>query len=162
NLLDAAGNPVTLSPAQWSARLAGVIAQRGEAMSITSARFPGWTLVNGPTEADIAATLNGGVVVLSADSDPDAPVHVEGARTTFVAGGPNGSAAIAGYPYLIYRNPKFMRTMQAIETEFTAWANRTLIGSLPVNSKTRDTAIAEIQRRLKLREAVSIVQPGWT
>lgn len=161
-LLDAAGNPVTLSSSQLVPRVAGALAQRGEAMSLTSVRFPGLKLYAGPTEADITATLNGGVMVLTQDSDPDAPVHIEAARTTFTSGGPSGAAAQAAYPYLIYRNPKFMRTMQNIETEWTAWAQRTLIGKLPVNSKTRDAAISELQGRLRAREDAGIVQPGWT
>lgn len=162
NLLDVAGNPVALSMAQFAPRVAGVLAQRGEAMSITSARFPGITLVNGPTESDIAATLNGGVMVLTQDSDPDAPVKIEAARTTFTKGGPNGSAADPAFPYLIYRNPKYMRTMQNVEVEWTAWANRTIIGKLPVNAKTRDSAIAEMQNRLRARQTVNVIQPGYS
>lgn len=162
NLRDVANNPVSLSSAQFAPRIAGALAQRGEAMSLTAARFPGITLMNGPNEADVATTLNGGVMVLTQDSDPDAPVHIEAARTTYTAGGPGGAPAISGTPYLIYRNPKFLRTMQNIETEWTAWANRTLIGKLTVNSKTRDTAIAELKRRLKLREDADVIQPGWT
>lgn len=161
-LLDANNNPVTLSSAQLVPRVAGALAQRGEAMSLTSVRFPGLVLYAGPTEADITATLNGGVMVLSQDSDPDAPVHIEAARTTFTSGGPSGAAANAAYPYLIYRNPKFMRTMQNIEVEWTAWANRVLIGKLPVSAKTRDAAIAELQGRLRAREDAGIIQPGWS
>jgi len=161
-LLDANNQPVALSSAQLVPRVAGALAQRGEAMSLTSVRFPGLKLYAGPTESDITATLNGGVMVLSQDSDPDAPVHIEAARTTFISGGPAGAATNPAYPYLIYRNPKFMRTMQNIETEWTAWANRTLIGKLAVSDKTRDAAIAELQGRLRAREDASIIQPGWT
>ena len=89
-------------------------------------------------------------MVLTQDSDPDSPVHIEAARK-FSAGSPSGSAALPSFPYLIYRNPKFMRTMQNIETEWTQWANTTLIGKLPVNNKTREAAMAELQSRLKSR-----------
>lgn len=161
-LLDVNGNAVTLAPSQWAARVAGVLAQRGEAMSLTFARFPGVTLLNGAIDADIATCLLGGVMVLANDSDPDAPVHIVSGRTTFVNGAPNGPAANAAFPYTIYRNPKFMRTMQNIEGEWTQWANSTIIGRLPVNNKTRDAAVANMQSRLRAREQVGIIQPGWT
>lgn len=160
-LLDANGNAQSLSMAQLAPRLAGVLAARGETMSLTGARFPGLTLVNGAIPSDKLTTLNGGVMVLDQDSDPIAPVFLLAARTTFTKGAPSGVAADANFPYLIYRNPKFMRTMQNVETEFTQWATQTLIGKLPVNNKTRDAAIAEMQRRLKLREAAGIIQTGW-
>lgn len=156
NLLDVNGNPVILSPAEFAARFAGVLAQRGEAMATTFARFPGVDLLNGPSDADITKAFAGGVVVFSRDSDLDAPVHVEKGITTYT------SQNKPAFPYVIYRNPKFMRTMQNVEVEFTAWGNRVLIGRLTVNNKTRDQAIAEVTARLGARAGVGIVQPGFT
>jgi hypothetical protein len=162
DLLDVNGNPQVLSSAQFAARIAGVLAGRGEAMSLTGARFPNVDILNGPTDTDVVACINGGVIVLTRDSDPDAPVHIEAARTTFTKGVPGGAAADPAFPYVIYRNPKYMRIMQGIETEWTTWANRTIIGKLPVNSKTRDSAIAEMTNRLKARASVNIVQPQFS
>lgn len=159
---DANGNPQNLAPSQWCVRAAGVLAARGEAMSLTAARLPGLVLAVGANASDILTCLNGGVLVLSQDSDPTAPVKIEAARTTFTRGAPNGPLANPAYPYLIYRNPKFARTMQAVETEWTQWANSTIIGKLPVNNKTRDAALADIGARLTARETAGIVQTGWT
>lgn len=153
---DAAGNPTVFAPAEFAAAWAGALAGRGEAMAMTYVRFPGVDLLNGPTESEILKALAGGVVVFSKDSDPDAPMHGEKAVTTYT------STAQAAFPYVIYRNPKFMRTMQAVEVEFTDWAGRNMIGTRVVNNKTRDSAVAEIQRRLRLREAANIIQSGWS
>lgn len=155
NLLDSAGNPVTLAPSEFAASFAGVLANRGEILSTTFARFPGVDLLNAPTESEILKAYNGGVVVFAIDSDPDAPMHVEKGITTYT------NTAQAAYPYLIYRNPKFMRTMQNVEVEFTDASARLLVGK-PVNNKTRDSAVALATTRMKARETAGIIQPGWT
>jgi hypothetical protein len=95
------------------------------------------------------------VVVLARDSNLESPVRIERGLTTYTA--TNDTQR----PYLIYRNPKFLRTMHGIEWDFTRWAEDNVIGKLPVNDDSRAACIAEVSARLKIREKAAIIQPGW-
>jgi hypothetical protein len=154
-LLDVAGNPVVLSTSQLAPRIAGVVAQRGEAKSLTFARLADLRLRVGPTEAGILTAFDGGVTVLSRDSHSLAPVRIEKGLTTYTANS-------AQKPYTIFRTPKFVRTMQGLELELEQWSTETIIGELPVNDKTRDAVIAFVRSRLQARQSAGIVQPGWS
>ena len=150
------GLPVVLSTSQLAPRVAGILASRGEAMSITFARMRGLELLNGATEAGILSAFDAGTVVLGRDSAVDAPVRIEKALTTYTA------ATDAAKPYKIYSNPKFVRTMHGYEVELTDYAARYFIGRLPVNNKTREAVVGRAQQALRAREDASVIQPGWT
>ena len=148
--------PVTLSTSQLAPRVAGILAQRGEAMSSTYAQLYGLELVGGAVESEKLAALKGGVVVLERDSDPVAPVHLGKVVTTYT------TKTNAAKPYLIYRNAKFVRTIHGIETEFTEWMARNIIGKVVVDNKSRDAAKAELGSRLQRRVETRVIQPKPT
>ena len=145
-----------LSSAQMVPRLAGILSQRGEGMSATFARFAGGTLVGGPATSEVRQAFLGGVVTLSTDSNPDAPVRIAKSVTTFT------SQADPTRPLVIYRNPKFVHTMDAVQIELQQWAEANVIGKLPVNDKTRLFIVGEVKARLKTREILGVIQPGST
>jgi hypothetical protein len=156
-LLDANGNPRVISTSQLAPRIAGIVAAKGEAHSLTFARLAGTEILNGPTDAQVLTAFDGGVVVLSRDSNVDSPTRVEKGMTTFLA-----ATATDAKPYVIYRNVKYMRTMQGIQMDVQDWAESNVIGLLPVNNKTRDFVLGYCQALLQARQEAAVVQPGWT
>lgn len=155
-MLDAADVPVVLSSSQFAPRVAGILANRGEASSITFARMRGVELLNGASESGILSAFDAGTIVLARDSDVDAPVHIEKALTTWV------TTTDAARPYKLFSNPKYVRTMHGYEIELTDKSSRAYIGRLPVNNKTREFVVGLAQQALRAREEAGIIQPGWT
>jgi hypothetical protein len=153
---DANGDPTVFSTSQLAPRIAGILAARGEAKSITFARLRGIKILNGPTESEILQAFNGGVIVLARDSNLQSPVRIEKALTTWTL------TTDDTRPYIIYRNPKFVRTMHGFEHDLTDWSVDNVIGKLPVNDSTRTACIAQAGAFLKARQETWIVQPGWT
>ena len=145
----------TLSSSQLAPRVAGILAARGETMSLTFARLAGVTPGVMPTDSDVLAAFNGGVVVLGQDSNPDAPVRIEKGLTTYIGGD-------VTKPYLIYRNPKFIRTMHGIELEITDWATSNAIGLLEVNDATRAYVVGHAHEVIDARATVGAIQQGFT
>jgi hypothetical protein len=155
-LLDNNGNPAVLSSSQLAPRIAGILAQKGETGSATFARLGGLTILQGPTQANITDAFDGGVVVLGRDSNVDSPVRIEKALTSYTL------KTDPARPYLIFRNPKFVRTMQLFETEIEEFAADVVIGQLPVNDKTRQLLVGEMHARLDARVEQGIIQPNPT
>ena len=145
-----------LTPAQLAPRVAGILAQRGERESLTFARLAGLSIKVGPTESEILAAIAGGVVTISRDSHPDAPVRLEKGLTAFV------DRADANRPFNIYSVPKFVRTMHSLETQLTEFAEVNIIGRLPVNDATRSFLVGSTSARFATSEAAGVIQPGWT
>lgn len=145
-----------LSTSQLAPRVAGVIAAIGELGSLTFARFTGLTVKVGPSEADILDAFKAGLLVLTQDEDQTVPVRIERALTTFT------TANDPDKPYIIYRSPRYVRIMHGIENELTLWAERNVIGRLPVSDKTREFVVGETRARMQSREERGIIQPGWT
>ena len=145
-----------LSTSKLVPRVAGILAQRGEDKSLTYARFTGLTAYEFPTESEILQGFTGGVVTLSQDSHPDAPVRIEKGLTTYT------TTTDATKPYLIYRNPKFIRTMHGIESDLTEWAAFNAIGELQVNDQTRAYVVGYAHDVIKARADRGIVQQGYT
>jgi hypothetical protein len=146
----------TLSTSQLAPRVAGILAARGETMSLTYARLAGVSAGVMPTDSDVLAGFNGGVVVLGQDSNPDAPIRIEKGLTTYVAG------IDVTKPYLIYRNPKFVRTMHGIELEITDWATSNAIGLLEVNDATRSFVVGHAHEVIDARAKVGAIQQGFS
>lgn len=145
-----------LSTAMLTPRIAGIIAQRGEAAEITFARLKDLTVKVGNTEADIYSALAGGVVALSRDSNQQSPVRIELGLTSFT------TTTDAARPYNVYSNLKFVRVMQGIETELTDWAESFVIGKMQVNQGTRDYVRGQMQARMAIREDNGVILPGWS
>lgn len=156
DMLDVNGNPVVLSTSQFAPRLAGVMSALGEDRSLSGSRIANVTIQNAANESGIDSAYDGGVVVLTMDSDPDAPVHVEKGLTTYT------TKTNTAVPYPIFKTPKFVRTMHDLQVEIDAWVRSNVIGQLQVNSKTRSSVLAEMARRLQLREDAGIINSGWS
>jgi hypothetical protein len=145
----------TLSTSQLASRVAGILAARGESMSLTFARMADTVAGVLPSDADVTACFNGGVVVFGQDSNQDSPVRIEKGLTTYTGGD-------SSKPYLIYRNPKFVRTMHGIELEITEWATSNAIGSLQVNDATRAYVVGYAHEVIQGRADRGVIQPGFT
>lgn len=145
-----------LSTSQLAPRVAGAVASRGESRGLTYSRFTDLTLLVGATDIEIAQAFGGGLVVLARDSNLDAPVRIDKGITTYI------TTTNPAKPYLIYRNPKFVATMDAIQMDLQAWAEANVIGQLQVNGATRAYVRAYINSLMKAREDLGIIQPGWT
>jgi len=146
----------TLGSAQLAPRVAGILAAKGEAQSMTFARLAGVSIINSASEAEILTAFDAGVMVLSRDSNPDAPVRIEKALTTYT-----GTTA-PQKPYLIFRNPKYVRTMQGFQMELADYADANVIGRAVVNDKTRDFLVGEGRVRAQKRVELGVIQPGFT
>jgi hypothetical protein len=145
----------TLSTSQLAPRIAGILAARGESMSLTFARMAGCTAGTLPSDSDVSLCFDGGVVVFGMDSNPDAPIRVEKGLTTYVGGDDSK-------PYLIYRNPKFVRTMHGIESDITDWATSSAIGLLQVNDQTRALVVGYGHQVMEARAGLGVIQDGYT
>jgi Phage tail sheath protein beta-sandwich domain len=152
---DVNGDPVALSTAQLAPRIAGVLAHRGERESLTFAHMVGLSLYNAATEAEILRAFDSGVIVLSRDSNQTAPVRIEKSLTTYT------DTTDPDRPYKVFRDPKALATMHAIETELTEWAEATIIGS-PVDAETRAAVLGKIGEIMDRRVNDRIIQTGWT
>jgi len=144
-----------LSTSQLAPRVAGILAARGESMSLTFARLAGVTPLILPDDPSVLQCFNGGVVCLGQDSNPDAPVRVEKGLTAYIGGDTTK-------PYLIYRNPKFLRTMQGIELDITDWATNNAIGLLQVNDATRALVVGHAHEVIQARADRGVIQDGFT
>lgn len=144
-----------LSTSQLAPRIAGILAARGESMSLTFARMADTTAGVLPTDADVTACFNGGVVVFGQDSNQASPIRVEKGLTTYVGGD-------STKPYLIYRNPKFVRTMHGIELDITEWATSNAIGNLQVNDATRAYVVGYAHQVIQARSDRGVIQPGFS
>jgi hypothetical protein len=145
----------TLSTSQLAPRVAGILAARGEAMSLTFARMQGTSAGVLPSDADVSLCFDGGVVVFGMDSNADSPIRVEKGLTCYTGGDDSK-------PYLIYRNPKFVRTMQGIEGDITDWATGSAIGLLQVNDQTRALVVGYGHQVMEARAGLGVIQDGYT
>jgi hypothetical protein len=145
----------TLSTSQLAPRIAGILAARGESMSLTFARLADTTAGVLPTDADVTACFNGGVVVFGQDSNQASPIRVEKGLTCYTGGD-------SSKPYLIYRNPKFVRTMHGIELDITEWSTSNAIGSLQVNDATRAYVVGYAHQVIQARSDRGVIQTGFS
>jgi hypothetical protein len=145
-----------LGTAQLTTRTAGILAWRGEALALTYARLAGLTIKAGPSDQDAENAPGRGLTVLARDSHPTAPVRFETAVTTYT------DVTNVDMPVSIFGNPKFIRTMQGIETELTEFAEANVIGLLPVNAGTRDYLRGQMSSRMQARQDAGVIQSGWT
>jgi len=147
---------VSLGTAELAPRIAGILCSRGETQSITFARLANLSITAGATEAQILTAFDAGLVVLSRDSHSVAPVRIEKGLTTFT------TTDDLTRPYLIYRNPKFVRTMQGVQQELAQWSEENVIGILPINDTTREYVVGHATLLLKGRAASGAIQETFT
>jgi hypothetical protein len=144
-----------LSTSQLAPRIAGILAARGESMSLTFARLADTVAGVLPSDSDVTACFNGGVVVFGQDSNQASPIRVEKGLTTYTGGD-------STKPYLIYRNPKFVRTMHGIELDITEWSTSNAIGSLQVNDATRAYVVGYAHQVIQSRADRGVIQSGFS
>jgi hypothetical protein len=152
------GAEIELSTAQLAPRIAGILAAKGEYAALTYARLAGLSIVKGATDAEIAVAYDAGTVVLARDDDPDAPTHIKVGHSTWTEA---DAEAEDLKPYIIYREPKYVRTMHGIQSDLSAYFRREILGRRPVNDDTRDAVISEAKRLLDERQRLGVIQPGW-
>lgn len=146
-----------LSTAQLAPRVAGILSARGETASLTFARFGGGLVLSiGATDSEILRCFDAGVTVLARDSNAQAPVRIEKGLTTYT------TTTNVDKPYLIFRDPKFIATMDGMQMEFTEYAEAEIIGKMQITAATRSFVRAAIAQRMQAREDAGIIQPGWT
>lgn len=150
---------LALSTSEFAARVAGVIAARGESQSLTHARFAGVEITIGATLSELESAFDAGVLALSRDSHATAPVHIKTGLTTWTQ---TDATTDPSKPYLIYRQPKYVRTIHGIESDLTRWAEENIIGQRVINEQTREAVVAEVKTRLTDRQSQGAVQAGWT
>ena len=108
-----------------------------------------------PSDNDVSLCFDGGVVVFGQDSNALSPVRVEKGLTTYTGGDDSK-------PYLIYRNPKFVRTMQGIELDITDWSTSAAIGTLQVNDATRALIVGYGHQVMEQRAGLGVIQDGYS
>lgn len=145
----------TLSTAQLAPRIAGILAAKGEEASITYALLSGVRPRGFATDAAIARAFDAGTIVLSSSNNPNAAVKIEKGLTTYTGGDANK-------PYLIFRSPKYVRTMHGIETELTEWAEQFVIGQMQVNDQTIAFVLGEARTRIGARVTRGSIQSNPT
>lgn len=153
------------STAEFTSRYAGARAWRGEARGDIFVRFGDVDLTTGASLADQQTALNGGVVVFSRDTYAAAPVFIREARNTYVddSQSPVDTQGNKTHPVALYRVIKNIAIQQGIEEEVRDWATTgDVLGSLPVDDKTRALVLGRVQTAYSVREAAEVVQPGWT
>lgn len=145
-----------MGTAALTPRVAGILAWRGEALALTYARLNGVSIKVGPSDTDAENASSRGVTTLARDSHPTAPTRFETAVTSYT------TASNPAMPVDIFGNPKFVRTMQGIETELTEFAEANVIGLLPVNAGTRDYLRGQMSSRMQARQDAGVIQPKWS
>lgn len=146
----------TLSTAKLTARVAGILAWRGESRSITFARLGGLTMVTGPSDAEILQALEGGVTTFGRDSHPSDPIRIEKGLTTYK------TQSDPDKPVDTFKVPKYVRTMQIIETEVTEKFEFELIGNVQISEEGRLAVLDAARDSLRSRAEIRVIQPDWT
>lgn len=128
---------VDLSTAQLATRIGGVMAARGGRASLSFAYLQDLTAVAGPSEADILASFDQGVVVLG---QATGGTRIERGVTTYT------TKTDPDKEFGAYSKIKYVSTMQAIERGMRERneSSRTL-GILAVNNDTREYIISREQ-----------------
>lgn len=150
SLADDNGDLIQLTPSLFAPRVAGIIAARGEAASISFARLGDVTVVAGPTDSNIEDLIERGVVTFGQDSDARAPVRLEQGVTTYT----DDSSA---KPLNQYGVIKVVRIMHGIELDFADYQQTFVIGKLPVDDDSRETLVAAMLKILQVRVDAHII-----
>lgn len=152
--VDELGN--RLNGAQIAPRRMGVALACGDTRSATYTRFGGWTLESAATDFQVDQAIRAGLECFAADYDTVAPVHLVKALTTWT------TTSDDLRPYMVFRNPKNVRTMHLLELDFREVTRKFFIG----RRSTRPDDVGELtlkyQDLLKAREERRALKPGST
>lgn len=129
-----------LSTAQLAPRLAGVASARGGRSSLTFAYLDDLTILVGPSDLEIVAALDQGVIVVGLGQ---AGVRFERGVTTYT------DKISTSKPFEVYSKLKYVTTMMNFERDGRE-ANEAgnILGLLNVNPDTREFIVAREQQRL--------------
>jgi hypothetical protein len=159
-----------VSTADFTPRVAGAIANRGEARDLIYARFADVSLTSAPLLSDESSALASGTTIFTRDTNADAPVFIREGVTTYsddsqspVVNGQKTHPVRDSRGIKVYASIKNVRIQHAIELEVDDWATAGgVFGDLPVDDKTRGIVLGFITTLYQRREEAEIVQPGWT
>jgi hypothetical protein len=158
---------VDASTAEFTARAAGSIANRGESRDLIYARFADVSQAAGvamPTLAEQATALAAGTTVFCKDTNADAPVFIKEGVTTYA--NDSQSPVVGGvktHDVAHYKRIKNLRIQHAIELAADDWfTTGEVAGALPVNDRIRALALGFVKGLYQQREDAEIVQHGWT
>lgn len=154
-----------VSTAEFVARYAGARAWRGESRDDIYVRFGGVELVDGPSLTEQVQALDGGTAVFVRDTNPDAPVFVKEAVTTYTndAQSPTDAEGNKTKPVELYRRIKNVAIQHGIELEVRDWATTgDVLGDQPVDEKSRELVLGRFRIAYQTRQDARIVQAGWT
>lgn len=155
-LLDVNGNPIVLSTAQSASRVAGILANRGERMSLTFAKLANTTLLNGASASDLVKAYDGGTLVFSRASDVAATTRIEHGITSFI------TTSDATRPRSIFSVPRYVFVMHGVQTDLVDWADENIVGKSSVDDDTRASVLAYVNALLAQRQKIKAIQPGWS
>lgn len=162
-LLDDLG--ISVSTAEFTTRMAGAIANRGETRDMIYVRFPDVSLEDAPTRTDEESALDHGTTVFSRDTNLTAPVFIREAVTTYTddSQSPVDDEGNKTHPVDQYKRIKNLSIQHAIELEVNDWATGGgVLGDLPVNDRVRAQVLGFLTVIYQRREDAEIIQPGWT
>lgn len=151
-----ASGEVVVGGTELTARVAGILAARGEYASLTLARLADTEIIAGRSASEQLTAFEEGVVTFGRDSHAEAPVHIKSGLSTWTT-----VEATKALPYKTYRQPKYVRTMHGIETDLTTYVEQEILGRRPIDGPTRDAVVSEAKRILQDRERQGVIQPGW-
>lgn len=139
---------IDLSTSQLIPRIAGIVARRGFTASVFCTHLDDLSIVVGPSDADVLASIAGGVINLTLDS---IGVRVESGITTY-------TSDTVDLPKATYGVLKYVFTMESFERDAqTAQEGGGILGKLNVNEDTRETVVGNAQALL---DTVYIPQGG--
>lgn len=123
----------TLSTAQLAPRVAGILAARGLASSLTFADLGGLHVVSGtgPTLSQLRTLRDNGVTAIRRVSSPISELKISQGVTTFT------SSTTVGKPLDIFSDPRLIRVMDGFIRDMRAWGDDNIVGDTTVTDTTR-------------------------
>lgn len=155
---------VTVGTADFSPRVAGAIANRGETGDLIFARFADVSIAGAPLSSEEESALGAGTTVFTRDTNADAPVFIREGVTTYTDDSQSPIVnGVKTHPVSLYKRIKNVRIQHGIETELDEIVTAGgYFGDLPVNDRTRNLVIGLLKTLYQRREDAEIIQPGWT
>lgn len=145
-----------LGSAQLTARIAGVLAARGDKAALTRALLGGLSIVggSGPTLSELKQARDAGITVARRVSHPDSQLAISQGVTTFT------SKNTAAKPYDLFSEPRLIGMFDGLIRRLAAWGDDNIVGDVPVNDDTRAAVRKEVMKELSALEADGLTKPG--
>jgi hypothetical protein len=147
---------LTLSTAGIAARVAGILASRGEGQSLTYADLGSLHVVagTGGTLSQLRQLRDNGVTSLRRVSGGQADLKISQGVTTFI------SKTEPTRPYAIFSEPRMVRVMDNFIREMRLWSDENIIGDTTVVDNTRAAVRGYAQKLLDALLDRGIILPG--